>query len=275
MDKSYVIHNISKLRWNLKSNHLVRLITYPYINLQRLFTLKKYEHSIYSKKILSLKNKFKGEKCFIIGNGPSLTPVDLDKLKGEYCFAANKIFKIYDKTDWRPTFYSCVDKEVFLLIKDDILKLNCKYIFLEYTYRIPKKIKSKIYPVMHYTKFKLDKYKNIERPYVSEYPHKMLSCGYTVTFTAIQLAIFMGFKEIYLIGVDHNYSNKAGSNHFNKDEYELPIPNNLDQPTLAYEAAKQYADAHGIKIYNATRGGKLEVFERVDFDSLFPEDDKK
>ena len=38
---------------------------------------------------------------------------------------------------------------------------------------------------------------------------------------------------------------------------------------LAYQAAREYADRHGIKIYNATRGGKLEVFERVDFDSLF------
>ena len=36
-----------------------------------------------------------------------------------------------------------------------------------------------------------------------------------------------------------------------------------------YMCAKEYAERHEIKIYNATRGGKLEVFERVDFDSLF------
>lgn len=36
-----------------------------------------------------------------------------------------------------------------------------------------------------------------------------------------------------------------------------------------YQAARRYAETHGIKIYNATRGGELEVFERVDFDSLF------
>ena len=43
----------------------------------------------------------------------------------------------------------------------------------------------------------------------------------------------------------------------------------MDLQLAGYQKAKQYADAHGIKIYNATRGGKLEVFPRVDFDSLF------
>ena len=44
----------------------------------------------------------------------------------------------------------------------------------------------------------------------------------------------------------------------------------IDEATLSYQAAKQYAQTHGIKIKNATRGGKLNVFQRVDFDSLFP-----
>ena len=51
-----------------------------------------------------------------------------------------------------------------------------------------------------------------------------------------------------------------------KDQLYIP---NTDQSTLTFLAAKRYADAHGIKIYNATRGGKLEVFPRVEFDSLF------
>ncbi|MBQ4379398.1 MAG: hypothetical protein II821_09430 [Treponema sp.] len=42
-----------------------------------------------------------------------------------------------------------------------------------------------------------------------------------------------------------------------------------DFATNAFFAAKRYADEHGVRILNATRGGKIEVFERVDFDSLF------
>ena len=40
----------------------------------------------------------------------------------------------------------------------------------------------------------------------------------------------------------------------------------IDAIMDGYKAAKQYADLHGIRICNATRGGKLEIFERVDFD---------
>ena len=38
---------------------------------------------------------------------------------------------------------------------------------------------------------------------------------------------------------------------------------------LAYKKAKKYANLYGFNIYNASRGGKLEVFERVDFDEIF------
>ncbi len=37
----------------------------------------------------------------------------------------------------------------------------------------------------------------------------------------------------------------------------------------AFNVAKEYADQNGVKIYNATRGGMLESFERIDLDSLF------
>ena len=105
----------------------------------------------------------------------------------------------------------------------------------------------------------------------------------TVVYTAIQFAVYMGIREIYLIGVDHHFhisQNDKGeivvdptvkdyfSDAYNQDKANLYVPN-TDRSTLTFMAARKYADAHGIKIYNATRGGKLEVFERVDLDSLF------
>ena len=69
----------------------------------------------------------------------------------------------------------------------------------------------------------------------------------------------MGFKEIYLLGCDTNYAGHV-------DE---TVPNNKKnkcEPALvmihSYEVAKKYADSHGIKIINCTRGGMLEVFPR-------------
>ena len=82
----------------------------------------------------------------------------------------------------------------------------------------------------------------------------------------------MGFKEIYLLGIDHNYSieldengnlykNNGVRDHFSDNDKTENVPQTF-KSTLAYKAAKEYADRNGIKIYNATRGGKLEVFER-------------
>ena len=84
----------------------------------------------------------------------------------------------------------------------------------------------------------------------------------------------MGFKEIYLLGVDFSFSSnyKDACNHFIKNYYTKDSKAIFfaDKESLqAYMSAREYADKNGIKIYNATRGGKLEVFDRVDFDSLF------
>lgn len=96
--------------------------------------------------------------------------------------------------------------------------------------------------------------------------------GYTVTYANIQLAVFMGFSEIYLLGVDHNYntSNNAESNYSNLiNNTTLYNPPRTDKSTLAYRKARKVCDEMGVKIFNATRGGCLEEFERINFDLLF------
>ena len=64
------------------------------------------------KKLSELKGCHKGQRCFIIGNGPSLKAEDLDKLQNEICFASNMIYKIYDQTSWRPTYYCNSDTRI-------------------------------------------------------------------------------------------------------------------------------------------------------------------
>ena len=91
-----------------------------------------------------------------------------------------------------------------------------------------------------------------------------------MTYAAIQLAAYMGFAEIYLLGVDFTYcgSSQKTYAHFYKEEKLISV--GADKHVLlAYKAAKKYADENNILIYNATRGGKLEVFQRVNFDDLF------
>lgn len=267
----------TKFVYRLKNNFAFRAIIFPYMNHIRVKEIKEYELSEDSRKIALLKDKYKGKRCFIIGNGPSLKAKDLDKLCNEYTFAANRIYEIFNQTDWRPSFYFSVDNS---FIQSELERLNSfgmKRLFLATDKNFDISKISNAIRIFEYTKFKINKWNDISS-HISEDVSKYFSVGYTVTFTEIQMAIYMGFKEIVLLGVDFNYStirdkngkiknNKGVVDYFSGKKYEstvLPYYSNL----YAYQAAKDYSDKHLVRILNATRGGKLDVFERVDFDSI-------
>ena len=102
----------------------------------------------------------------------------------------------------------------------------------------------------------------------------------TVTYTLIQLARYMGFTEIYLLGVDHKYANeikKDGTvvknegvkSYFgNQQKLENNIVAASWEMELAYQYAEKYSRENGFRIYNATRGGYLEVFERISLEMV-------
>ena len=235
--------------------------------------------------IQKYRNFYDGQRCFIIGNGPSLTIKDLEKLKeyGEISIASNSIYNLFPDTGWRPTIYTVHD---FQEIKKTREKISAVETELKI---IAMSADGRIYDIDGAILLRL-----IEPPkgkiLFSNDISKCVYDGSTVTYVSIQCACYMGFKEIILLGVDHSFAreitkdgkitvNSKIKNHFQKyqtesfwgngqkDEEAVVFP--LDLATEAFIEAKHYADEHGIKILNATRGGKLEVFERVNFDSLF------
>lgn len=250
-----------------------------------------YEHtyeSLYRPRLKSLKAAFKHRKrAFVIGNGPSLNQTDLSLLKDEVTFGVNGIFLKFKDTDFRPTFYVVEDHLVAEDRRDFINRLEGPI---------------KLFPI--YLGYCLDDredtvfYNHIPR---RNYPHGFdfsldasdhTYAGCTVTFSCLQLAYYMGFQEIYLIGVDCDYAipkdveekqeysvkildmKTSDPNHFDPDYfgkgYRWHDPQ-VDKMRGAYQEAKKVCDAHGVTIYNATIGGKLEVFPRVDYHSLFPD----
>lgn len=242
------------------------------------YQLHHFEKSKWGRNLGKLKNQFSGKRCFIIGNGPSLKAEDLDKLKDEYTFAFNRIYYIFDQTAWRPTFYCTQDAKIAKTSAAEIQeKIDTPYIFAPINLKWYEGVdlKSNYYFCPDMSGFYAPKfYENVER---------QVCVGNTVAFTAMQLAVYMGFSEIYLLGVDHSfqtYQDKNGNvivdpnakdyfcDKYNQDKDQLFIPK-LDLSTLSYMAAQEYAESHPLTIYNATRGGKLEVFPRVPFDSLF------
>lgn len=232
------------------------------------------KYDCYNKKnqnnLIKLNGKHLNERCFIIGNGPSLNVRDLELLKSEVTFAANRIYVLYDKTEWRPTYYFCQDPTVIRANIEEI-KQNVKGI--------------KLIKPIGYNKFK-DKeaicfnidysdYNNNREPRFGEEIPKYVFDGYTVTYSMIQFAAYMGFKEIYLLGVDFNYSSDntkiEESSYADKRMYDankIGANPNLEYNLRAFTSARNYLKEHNIKIYNTTRGGKLEVFERKDFDKV-------
>lgn len=223
-----------------------------------------------------LKDSHKGERCFIIGNGPSLAPEDLDKLKKEFCFASNRIDKMFGYTDWRPTFYCTQDITIIQTYRDILKKIHAPYKLM--VYAGSRKI-GYIGKALYTPFIDLDFYPN--PPTFSEDIAAGIGEGFTVTYTCMQIAAYMGFKEMYLIGMDHNFpvdikedgtvvKNDVKSHFYDKEKnVKTHVYPMLYKTELSYKTAKEYADKHDIKIYNATRGGKLEIFERVDLDSLF------
>ena len=87
------------------------------------------------------------------------------------------------------------------------------------------------------------------------------------------MAAYMGFSEIYILGADCTVEATQKKQHFIEDYEDEAVSKSygLDLPQLfkGYESARKYCEQHGINLYNATRGGALEILERVDFDSLF------
>lgn len=226
------------------------------------------------KKLSQYKNKYKNKKCVIVCNGPSLQMSDLEKLYDEnICtFGCNLIFNIYSDTYWRPDFYVISEFGIYKTYYNEISKLRkvnkdmfvkgiCETEFIK-----------ELDGVNYY-------YEDCRRKYYgnaifSDDITKGVYSGYTVAYDMIQIAAYIGFTEIYLIGADFSYNGDAAQkgNHVYdskfKDKRKTAGMTYIDCSINSMKVAKRYADSNGIKIYNATRGGKLEVFERKSFDEV-------
>lgn len=241
-----------------------------------LFDAEDFEPMFRHKELAVYKDIHKGKRIFVIGTGPSLRIEDLDTLyrNHEICIACNKVCRIYDKTSWRADYYGFLDGRVIEDCKDDIPKIPGKIFFGDsYHYDINERFSNVEY--FHYKEEAF--YPNYPR--FSEDFTKGFYMGCTTTYSfGIQLAAYMGAAEIILLGVDSTVNGNVTnpSNHFIKDyfreneafKYRSAVFRK-EEIKKAYEGAEIYSRKHGFRIYNATRGGALEAFERINFDSLF------
>ena len=227
---------------------------------------------------LSLKNKYIGQRCFVVGNGPSLNQLDLTYLNDEFVFGANSLFLKEDVS------IDALVVEDRLVFEDNLERLSefndsIKFFPLD----LKKKGKNLDFLNTYWLPFRRVYYN--DRGFVSK-DDDVFYWGGTVTYLSLQLAYYMGFEEIYLIGMDMSYSIPADAkiegavitsqsddpNHFDSTyfgkgkRWHLPdterMQRNLDRARIILEKDK-------IKVFNATKGGNLKGFERIEFNKIF------
>jgi hypothetical protein len=240
-----------------------------------------------SPNLKSLYNKFQGERCFIIGNGPSLNNHDLSKLEGEHVFAVNSFYYKTRETGFRPTFFVVEDDKVMEENYEHFVDYDCPYKFFPTEYRkyIPESESTYFFKMNHGYYQDGNPYFGVPRFSTNAFDE--VFCGQTVTYINLQLAHYLGFTQVYLIGMDFHYvipeehrrdghlilSTTDDPNHFHKDYFgagKTWKDPKLDRVAANYRLAKLSFESSGRRVYNATIGGKLEIFDRVDYPSLFP-----
>ena len=239
-----------------------------------------------SKKIRKYRGCFEGQRCFIIGNGPSLNKIDLSMLQTEFSFGVDGIFYKTDETGFRPTFYVVEDSHV---IKDNLDRINSydvphKFFPTHYRKLITKKNNTAFFRMN--TGYYNQKSPNFMVPRFSTDASRRVFCAQSVTMINLQLAYYFGFYEVFLIGMDFDYkipdsaelngenilSTEDDPNHFHPEYFGAGKSwhdPHLDRVRNSYKLMKLAYESTGRSIFNASVGGKLELFDRVEFDSLF------
>jgi hypothetical protein len=221
----------------------------------------------------ALKDIHRGERCFILGNGPSLKQTDLTNLRGEFTFGMNRIYLLFPELGFSTSYFVSINDLVIEQCADEMASLSIpKFI----TWRSNRHFHS--FPadmIFLYTTYTGPKFAYDMTGRVWE--------GATVTNVALQLAFYMGFQQVILIGVDHNFADKGQANktvvsqgddpnHFSANyfgkgfRWQLP---DLDTSEVGYALAREAFRRAGRQVLDATAGGKLTVFPKVDYNSLF------
>ncbi len=219
--------------------------------------------------LLKFKDLHKKKRCFVIGNGPSLKYKDLEKLykNNEICFGVNRIYLAYEHTNWRPDYYVASDYFIIKRDVENIKKLN-GIKFIKHLYKTDwLKEGENIYEYSGLTSER-------NKTQFSDDIVRGTYMGKTVVYDAIQIAAYMGFSEIYLLGVDMtltaNLNPEDEGAHFYKspDTNEKLMKGSRSENLRAFKAARIHLESQGRTIKNATRDAQWDELERVDFDSL-------
>jgi hypothetical protein len=224
------------------------------------------------RRLAKLHNINQGKRCFIIGNGPSLRQTDLSKLRDEFTFGLNRIYLAFPEWGFTTSYYLSMNDLVVEQCSKDIRGLPMPK-FIAWRSRKHLSPADDLYYL----------YTSYTGPKFAQDVSGRLWEGATVTYVALQLAYHLGFETVILIGVDHSFTTQGkpnttvvsegeDPNHFHAGyfgkgfRWQLP---DLETSEKAYIMAREAYQLDGRQVLDATVGGKLTVFPKVDYDTLF------
>lgn len=228
------------------------------------------------RRLTALQDIHKGERAFIIGNGPSLRHTDLSKLRDEFTFGMNRIYLLFPELGFHTTYFVSINDLVIQQFADEILAQPMpKFLAWRSHRHFPRQLSIAEVPTFLYTTYTSPRFSPDVTGRVWE--------GATVTNVALQLAFHMGFEQVILIGVDHNFASRGEANktvvsqgddpnhfapnYFGKGaKWQLP---DLDTSEVGYTLAREAYRRAGREVIDATVGGKLTIFPKADYNSLF------
>jgi hypothetical protein len=224
----------------------------------------------YRSGINQFRNCHKGEDCFIIGNGPSLKDMNLSPLKRHHTFGLNKIYLMSERgVDLNLSYLVSVNPLVIEQSAEVFEGIDCET-FLSYS-----AAHDQVRP-----------FKHVNYVYTRGAPYtfrgdlnQRIHEGHTVTFVAMQIAYFMGFRRVFLVGVDHSFQAEGDPNetqrmdsedvnHFDPDyfrgnDWQLP---DLKASELSYHLARFFYRRDGRQILDATVDGELDIFPKASYE---------
>lgn len=239
-----------------------------------------------------LKGIHTGKRCFLLGSGPSIKNEDLRPLRNEIVFALNNFYvhedfeeimsgdlpKYYmtapihppqSEDEWRIWFEemaSCMPKNATLLFGLNRHKVNSKYLIDTYHLFELNQI---------FWFFGGQKNERISSASTRAMQlDNIIWSASTVSTYAILSALYMGFEEIYLLGVDHNYiciQNEDEYRFYSRPEYQknetqrmgLRKSDEFISTSRVFAENEMIADLHGGRIFNCSSGSLLDMYPKV------------
>jgi hypothetical protein len=223
--------------------------------------------------LLKFKNIHEGKRCFLIANGPSLLKTDLSMLKNETTFGLNRIYLNYENMGFKPDYLVCINKLVLKQFAKDFDNDTMPK-FLNWQSRKDTRFINNV----HFVEM------NFLATDFSKDIAYSLTPSATVTYAALQIIYYMGFKEVVIVGMDHSfqYHGKPNEAQKRKDEQDVnhfspnyfPKGSKWETPDLvateySYSIAKNEFEKDDRKIYDATVDGKCTIFDKRNLESFF------